>query len=46
LVTDREEFAMIALKLIALTIGAGALLVAFTDGFGQDLILAIIACLS
>ena len=37
---------MIALKLIALTIGAGALLAAFTDGFGQELILAIVTCLS
>jgi hypothetical protein len=37
---------MIGLKLIAPTIGAGALLAAFSEAFGQELILAIITCLS
>jgi hypothetical protein len=37
---------MIALKLIALTLGAGVLFSILADDFTPDLILAIVACLS
>jgi hypothetical protein len=37
---------MITLKLIALVVGAGTLLVTFATNFGQDLVLAIVACLA
>jgi len=37
---------MITLKLIALVLGAGVLLSAFSADFGPDLVLAIVACFS
>jgi hypothetical protein len=37
---------MIALKLIALVVGAGVLISLFTPEFDADLLLAIIACFS
>jgi hypothetical protein len=37
---------MIALKLIALVVGAGVLVSLFTPEFDADLLLAIIACFS
>jgi hypothetical protein len=37
---------MIALKLIALTLGAGVLLSIFAADFTPDLVLSIVACLS
>lgn len=37
---------IITLKLIALVAGAGTLFVAFGSDFGQDFVLAILACVS
>jgi hypothetical protein len=37
---------MITLKLIALVVGAGTLVATFASDYGQDLVLAIVTCLS
>jgi hypothetical protein len=37
---------MIGMKLVALLIGTGILLSVFAEGIGQELFLAIVACLS